>query len=238
MSKEQEFLTNSNATKRFISFEGGEGAGKTTQIRLLAARLKMAGYVVCCLREPGGTDIGEQIRQILLNPANISMAPLAELMLYQAARAQLIAEVICPALDEGKVVLVDRFFDSTTAYQAYARGIDRDIVDAANAIGTDGLVPSRTILLTQDVNIGLQKATQEGADRLEAEGQEFHAKVHDGFADLARSYSDRIVVVPCQEKKGDTHELIFAAVADLFNKKAAEPFEVTEQLLQETKNAG
>lgn len=220
----------------FISFEGGEGVGKSTQIRLLAERLRQAGYSVCCLREPGGTGIGEQIRRILLDTANTSMAPLAELLLYEAARAQLVSEMIRPALERGEVVLVDRFFDSTTAYQAFARGLEREVVDEANALGSDSLTPTRTILLDKDVDEGLVDATKEGADRLESEGHDFHAKVHDGFAELAREFPERFVTVPCQELKEDTHELVFAAVSDLFAAAAAQPFVVTEELLERIKD--
>ena len=214
-----------------ISFEGGEGVGKSTQIRLLADRLARAGYEVCCLREPGGTGVGEQIRAILLDNANTSMAPITELLLYEAARAQLVAEVIKPALAAGKVVLIDRFTDSTLAYQAFARGLDRNLVNTANIIGSSALVPTRTILLDKDVDEGLEKATQEGADRLEAEGREFHERVHEGFKYLAEQHPERIVIVPCQEQKEDTHEGVFAAVADLFNEQAAAPYEITEELL-------
>lgn len=219
----------------FISFEGGEGVGKSTQIRLLADRLRKAGYTVCCLREPGGTSIGEQIRKVLLSRDNTAMDPVAELMLYEAARAQLVNEVIKPALARGEVVLVDRYFDSTTAYQAYARGIDKNLVEQANKLGSDGLVPTRTILLDKDVLLGLDEATKEGADRLESEGQEFHTKVHEGFAQIAQENPERFVTVVCQERKEDTHELVFAAVADLLDEAAAAPYEVTEELLQAIK---
>lgn len=220
----------------FISFEGGEGVGKSTQIRLLADRLAKAGYTVRCLREPGGTGIGEQIREVLLSRENTAMAPMAELLLYEAARAQLVEEVIRPALERGEVVLVDRFFDSTTAYQAYARGLSKDLVERANALGSQGLIPTRTILLDKDVSTGLEEATQEGADRLEAEGLAFHEKVHEGFAELARQHPSRFVTVVCQELKEDTHELVFAGVADLFNEQAAASYEVTESLLQQIKD--
>ena len=219
-----------------ISFEGGEGVGKSTQIRLLADRLTQAGYEVCCTRDPGNTGIGEQVRAILLDRSNTALAPLAELLLYEAARAQLVEEVIRPALDAGKVVLVDRFTDSTLAYQAYARCLDRKLVDAANAIGSGGLVPTRTILLDQDMEAGLERATKNGADRMEAEGQSFHWRVHEGFEQLAREFPERIVTVKCQERKEDTHELIFAAVSDLFSKQAAEPYVVTTELLQKIKD--
>jgi len=218
-----------------ISFEGGEGVGKSTQIRLLAQRLTRAGYEVCCLREPGGTSIGEQIRSILLDSANSSLTPISELLLYEAARAQLVTEIIEPALAAGKVVLIDRFTDSTLAYQAYARGIDKELVDSANNIGSRALVPTRTILLDKDVDAGLEQATQFGADRMEAEGREFHERVHEGFKQLLEQYPERIIVVPCQERKEDTHEGVFAAVADLFNEQASEPFGISEELLLKIK---
>lgn len=219
----------------FISFEGGEGVGKSTQVCLLAARLEQAGYEVCCLREPGGTVIGEKIRHILLDTANTGMAPLAELLLYEAARAQLVAEVIAPALAAGKIVIVDRFIDSTWAYQAFARGLDQELVKTANALGSGGLVPMRTILLEQDVDTGLSQATQEGADRLEEEGLEFHQRVHAGFKQLSEDHPQRIIAVSCQERKEDTHELIFAAVADLFDARARKPFVVSEDMLSQIK---
>ena len=220
----------------FISFEGGEGVGKSTQIRLLADRLTKAGYEVCCLREPGGTTIGEQVRDILLDTSNTALAPIAELLLFEAARAQLVTEVIKPALAEGKVVLVDRFTDSTLAYQAFARGLDVALVNTANIIGSCALVPTRTVLLQKDVDEGLLKATEEGADRLESEGREFHVRVHEGFMRLAKEHYDRIAIVTCQELKEDTHEGVFAAVADLFNEQAAEPYIVSEELLQKIKD--
>lgn len=220
----------------FITFEGGEGVGKSTQIRLLADRLTQAGYEVCCLREPGGTNVGEQIRSLLLDCSNTSMVPVAELLLYEAARAQLVEEVIRPALGQGKVVLVDRFTDSSTAYQAYARGLNLDLVLTANSIGSGGLAPTRTILLDKDMQAGLESATSEGADRMEAEGSAFHQRVHDGFALLAREHPARITRVLCQERKEDTHELVFAAVADLLSEQAAKPYVVTEALLQKIKD--
>lgn len=219
----------------FISFEGGEGVGKSTQIRLLADRLTQAGYEVYCLREPGGTSVGEQIRSILLDCANANMAPIAELLLYEAARAQLVTEVIKPALAAGKVVLVDRFTDSTLAYQAFARGLDKELVNTSNIIGSCALVPTRTVLLDKDVDEGLKKAIEGGADRMEAEGREFHERVHEGFEYLAHRHDQRIVTVACQERKEDTHELVFAAVADLFNEQAARPYEISSELLQKIK---
>jgi dTMP kinase len=220
----------------FITFEGGEGVGKSTQIKLLQARLEANGYDVLCLREPGGTAIGEQIRAILLNPNNNSMEATSELLLYEAARAQLVNQVIKPALTAGQIVLCDRYFDSTFAYQARARGLDAGMVNQANRIGSDGLAPTRTILLEQDVSRGLQKATEDGADRLEAEGLEFHQKVHEGFDLLAATYPERIYKVKCQEKKQDTAVAVFDQLKDLFPKAANSSFTITDTLLQAIKD--
>ena len=138
----------------FITFEGGEGSGKSTQLKLLAHRLEGAGIAVRTLREPGGTAVGESIRAILLDPAHTGLDDTAEILLYEAARAQLVAEVIEPALEAGEIVLCDRFFDSTTAYQGYARGIALERVAALNHAATSGLAPDRTLLLDIVSGIG------------------------------------------------------------------------------------
>ena len=215
----------------FITFEGGEGAGKSTQIRLLQARLQYAGYQVLIMREPGGTRIGEQIRRILLDATNTDLTATSELLLYEAARAQLVIEVIRPQLARGKVVLCDRFADSTFAYQSQARGLSAALVDAANAIGTDGLVPDRTILLEQNIVDGLLKATEDGADRLESESLDFHQLVHDGFEILANTHPQRIFRISLQADKSQTAELVFERLSDLFDAPAARDFVITEQLL-------
>ncbi len=131
----------------FITFEGGDGVGKTTHIELLAHTLKEHGHEVVCVREPGGTKIGEEVRETLLDPENKEMSERCELLLYVAARAQIVSEVISPALERGAVVLCDRFIDSTLAYQGYARGIDKAFIDSANAFASMGVFPHRTILL-------------------------------------------------------------------------------------------
>ncbi len=175
------------ATGTFITFEGGEGTGKSTQIRLLAERLEAAGLTVRALREPGGTVVGEAVRRILLDPDHAELGVSTEILLYEASRAQLVDEVIRPALEAGEVVLCDRFFDSTTAYQGYARGIDLARIDALNAAATGGLVPDRTLVLDIDPAIGIRRATAESADRLEAEDLGFHVRVRDGFLAIAAS---------------------------------------------------
>jgi dTMP kinase len=213
----QEPSTNVNGL--FITFEGGEGAGKTTHIRFLADALRSQGRDVLCLREPGGTDIGEELRRILLSPSNDAMVNETELYLYEAARAQLVSQVIRPALDKGTVVLCDRFTDSTLAYQAYGRGLDRDFVESANEFACQGLHPDRTILLKTggSVHTGLVRAThRSGADRLERAGENFHERVNKGFDELALAYPDRIRVVVSADKKSQTARAIFDELSDIF----------------------
>jgi dTMP kinase len=180
----------------FITFEGGEGAGKSTQIALLADRLRAHGLTVTTLREPGGTAVGDRVRDLLLDPAHTGLDPRAELLLYEASRAELVAEEIAPRVAAGDVVLCDRFTDSTLAYQGYGRGLDLGGVRTLNDWATGGVVPDLTILLDVDPALGLTRATGSGADRLEAEDIAFHIRVREGFLALADAdASDRFVVI-------------------------------------------
>lgn len=201
----------------FVTFEGGEGAGKTTHIRFLAHTLEAMGREVLCLREPGGTSIGEQLRAVVLDPQNDAMSDECELMIYLAARAQLVSQVIKPALERGAVVLCDRFFDSTMAYQGYGRGLDRDLVRRANDFACQGIRPDRTILLVPpSARAGLARATTEGADRLESAGDAFHERVNAAFAQMASEEPARIRTVHSASKKSDTSRAVFAELVDLF----------------------
>jgi len=199
----------------FVTFEGGEGTGKSTQIRLLAERLEAAGLRVLMLREPGGTRVGELVRELLLDPAHGAMTARAELLLYEASRAQLVGEVIEPALSAGEIVLCDRFADSTIAYQGYGRGLPLDEVRALNAAATAGLVPDRTIVLDLDAEHGLARATGEGADRLESEAAAFHERVRDGFRTLAAEEPDRVRLIDATGAPDDVGARVAAALADL-----------------------
>ena len=203
----------------FISFEGGDGAGKTTHISFLAEALRDSGREVVCLREPGGTDVGEALRDLVLNPAYASMAPEAELLIYEAARAQIVYEVIRPALDRGAVVLCDRFFDSTVAYQAYGRGLSHSFVEQANAFACQETVPDRTVLIltTGTAQNSLERATRgRDGDRMERAGVAFHERVNQAFRDIAEAHPDRVRTVVSQPTKAQTARLVFSAVADLF----------------------
>jgi dTMP kinase len=174
----------------FITFEGPEGGGKSTQIRLLAAALEAQGRSVLMTREPGGTSIGDAVRQILLDPANIAMTPRAETLLFNAARAQLVEQVIRPALAAGKVVLCDRFADSTLAYQGYGHGQALEPLRQLAAYATNGLAPDYTILLDIEPAEGLRRK-RAGDDiewnRMEEHELAFHRAVRQGYLTLARA---------------------------------------------------
>ena len=166
-------------------FEGSEGAGKTTQLRLLAERLRSEGMDVLPLREPGGTSMGDAIRSLLLDPAQHISAQ-AEALLFMASRAQLVRDEIDPALDRGVVVLMDRFFLSTYAYQIDGRGLPEDQIRSANALATGGLIPDLTIILEMTATEGMERASARGKhDRIEQLGDEFHSRVERGFARYA-----------------------------------------------------
>jgi dTMP kinase len=171
----------------FISFEGGEGAGKTTQAELLAGRLTGMGRSVVTVREPGGTPMGERLREILLRD---SMSPWTEAMLYAAARTELVSQIIVPALRRGDDVVADRFLDSSLAYQGYGRGLDLHVLQRLQDAATAGLRPQLTIWLDIDAGAGLRRANNIGPhDRLERENLEFHQRVREGFSQLARDES-------------------------------------------------
>jgi len=180
----------------FITFEGVEGCGKSTQIKLLQTHLEDLGFDTILTREPGGTPVAERIRALLLDPENSDLLPMAELMLYSAARAQHVGECIRPAMDAGKVVLCDRFVDSTTAYQGAGREMEAAVLEALHELSTGGLMPNVTFLLDLPVEMGLARAGKRGAaDRLEQESMAFHQRVRDGFLALAQSEPKRIAVV-------------------------------------------
>lgn len=180
----------------FITIEGGEGTGKSTQVARLAELLRDAGLSVTVVREPGGTRVGEAVREILLDRVHAGLDARAELMLYEASRAQLVREVLMPALVAGGVVVCDRFTDSTTAYQGYGRGLPLCEVASLNRFATTGLEPDLTIVLDLDVVEGLGRAVGPGgADRLEAEEIEFHERVRDGFHRIAAEEPARVRVL-------------------------------------------
>jgi dTMP kinase len=180
----------------FITFEGPEGSGKTTQIQPLADFLRSQGREVLTLREPGGTPISEQIRAVLMNLANTAMHPRTEILLFLAARAQLVEEVIRPALARGQIVLCDRYADSTLAYQGYGHGVDLQTLRQLLHFATGGLQPDLTFLLDVDPLIGLRRKRKEGEwNRLDAYDESFHQRVRAGYRQLAQAEPQRWVIV-------------------------------------------
>ncbi len=174
----------------FVTIEGGEGTGKTTLLAALDARARADGLDVVTCREPGGTALGERLRTALLGADGAAPDPRAELLAFAAARAQLVAEVIRPALDRGAIVLCDRYADSTVAYQHHGRGLPRETVDAVNAAATGGLAPDLTLLLDLPPAEGLRRAGRAG-DYMERENLAFHERVRAGYLELARSVPER-----------------------------------------------
>ena len=185
----------------FITFEGPEGSGKSTQLRLLADYLRLNGYQVDTLREPGGTTIGDQIRDVLHDTANTAMVPMTEVMLYSASRAQLVEQCIRPALAEGHIVLCDRFADSTLAYQGYGRELDMGVLATLTTFATGSLRPDLTILLDLDVSRGLSRRRDEGEEmnRLDLEAVSFHERVRGGYHVLAAAEPARWVILDADQ---------------------------------------
>jgi dTMP kinase len=173
----------------FVSFEGLDGSGKTTQVERLRATLESEGREVVTAREPGGTELGERIRELVLH--GDEMAPWAEALLYAAARAELVAEVIEPALARGADVLLDRYLDSSVVYQGIARGLGLDEVLELNLQAVGGLLPDRTFVLAIDADSSLERLA-EGPDRIERAGSDFHADVAEGYERLAALYPERV----------------------------------------------
>lgn len=184
-----------SARGTFVTLEGVDGSGKSTQASLLVERLREQRREVVALREPGGTPISEKIRALLLDPENAEMADECELLLYEASRAQLVREVIEPALLRGAIVVCDRFYDSTHAYQHGGRGLSDALVSRANELGCCGLSPDVTLVLDIDPAAALARATAQGADRLEAEGLAFQQRVRKDYLALAKADPARVRVI-------------------------------------------
>ena len=201
------------AKGHFITVEGIDGVGKSTQAALIEAVLDSAGYDVLRLREPGGVKISEQIRAILLDPANAEMGDVCELLLYEAARAQLVHQVIRPALAAGKTVVCDRFYDSTMAYQAFADGLDRNMVSQANELAVDGCRPDLTLVFDLPVEDALRRRSgREAEDRLELKGLEFQERVAAGFRAVAADEPDRVKLI---DAGGSIAEVFSGVAAEL-----------------------
>jgi len=180
----------------FLTFEGTDGSGKTTQIKLVEEHLRQKGYEVVLSREPGGTKVSELIRDLVLAPENAEIVPLTEMILYAASRAQHVAQVIKPAVEAGKIVICDRFVDSSYAYQGCGRGIDLKIVADVNRVAIDGMSPDITFFLDIDPEIAIKRRVNAtGADRIEQEKIDFHKRVYDGYKKMAALYPGRIKTI-------------------------------------------
>lgn len=201
---------------KFITIEGCEGVGKSTQTKLLMDYLEKKGKKIYYTREPGGTSVSEQIRKIILDPENSEMDALTELLLYVAARRQLVTEVIKPKLDEGYYVICDRFTDSTLAYQGYARGLDKNVIKRLNALVTEGVNIDITIFL--DLNPTESFKRKGGADvndRLESETAAFHGKVYEGYKQIAAEEPERVAVINADDEK----EIVLGRIIDALVEK-------------------
>lgn len=197
----------------FVTFEGIDGCGKTTQLKLAEEYLTAQNLPLLVLREPGSTPLSEKIRDILLD-RKLKISPTSELMLYVAARAELVRSAIAPALESGKVVLCDRFHDSTTAYQGYGRGIDIQLLHKIHRLAVGHNQPDLTFFIDVDYDTSLARRKKD-SDRLESESEEFFDKVRGGFLDIARMEPERVVVLD----GGESIDAIFEEVKDCLKKK-------------------
>ena len=224
-------------TGKFITFEGIDFSGKSVQAELLTKRLDSTGKVVQLFREPGGTEISEKIRDILLDRRWDAMSHITEMLLYSAARAQLVEEKILPALKQGHIVICDRFYDSTTAYQGYGRGIDIDVIERIHAIATAGVVPDVTFVLDLPPEIALSRQAnvqhsnslkspenrdqssgmgREGElDRLELQGLEFYQRVRQGYLLLAKQHPQRMHVIDATQTIETIHQKIWKIITQI-----------------------
>ena len=212
---------------RFITFEGIEGSGKTTQIQMLSNHLEERGIDHLLTREPGGTPIGDQVRGLVLNPDNTAMTPTCELLLYAAARAQHIEQVIRPALLAGRLVLCDRFKDATMAYQGSGRGIRLDLIDALHGLENLSIQPDLTILFDLEAQVALERARardhtrRRDETRFEQESLEFHERVRSGYLEMARREPGRFVVVNARGTLEEVHRRVVESMDRFLTSRGA-----------------
>lgn len=207
-------------TGLFITMEGSDGAGKTTQIEKLKDYLSNKGYDIILCREPGGTIISEEIRKVILNKDFTEMGYMTELLLYASARAQLVEQVIRPALRKGKVVICDRFVDSSAVYQGVARGLGVDLVYEVNQYAIGDTFPDITILLDIPGEVGISRKKNQGElDRMELEEAAFHDKVSDGYRILAEKFPDRIKKIDATKTIDEIHDQIIGIITELIQGK-------------------
>ncbi|MBT2637414.1 MULTISPECIES: dTMP kinase [unclassified Bacillus (in: firmicutes)] len=204
----------------FITIEGPDGSGKTTILQMLAQNLEKEGYAVVATREPGGIDIAEQIREVILDPENTAMDPRTEALLYAAARRQHLAEKVKPALEEGKIVLCDRFVDSSLAYQGHARGLGINEVYSINEFAIENMMPAMTLYFDVAPEIGLERINKNKGrevNRLDLEKLDFHQKVREGYLILAEMFPKRIVKVDASKELDTVYGQAEAEIKTLIN---------------------
>jgi dTMP kinase len=199
----------------FITFEGGEGCGKSTQSRILYQRLKKLKKKALLIHEPGVTALGKKVTSLLKWSKDIKISPIAELLLFNVSRNQLITEVIKPNLVKGIVVICDRYADSTTAYQGYGRELDLNSVKVANALGTQGLIPDLTILMDIPVEVGFSRNQGKKPDRFEKENLSFHKRVREGYLKLAKAEPKRWLVIDATKNKEEITGIIWQRVSKI-----------------------
>lgn len=209
----------------FISFEGNDGSGKSSVIEAIREELINRGFSIVQTREPGGSKIAEKIRQVILDTDNIGMDDKTEALLYAASRREHVTKTILPAIENGQIVLCDRFIDSSLAYQGYARGLGIDEVYNMNQFATDGVLPDLTLLVCVRPEIGLARITNNhrGAlDRLELEKMSFHQKVYEGYLEVQKKFSDRIVIIDGEKSKEEVKEAALKVVLEYLRGKGNE----------------
>lgn len=192
----------------FITFEGPEGCGKSTHARLLCNLLREHSYDYLLTREPGGTKAGEEIRRLLLHSDGVEISSMTELFLFEAARSQIVEELITPNLAKRRIVVCDRFSDATVCYQGYAGGLDVKVIAALNSMATGGLKPDLTILLDVEAGTGLGRAKRKGSDRMERKELAYHSRVRSGYLKLAKRYPSRIKLIRVADDIEDTQECV------------------------------
>jgi len=201
----------------FITFEGIDGCGKTTQIELLTEQLKKNHQDFIVFREPGGTKIGEKIRHILLDNGNMAMEAKTELLLYSASRYQLSKQQLIPEIKKGKVVICDRFYDSTTAYQGYGRGLDINFINSLNKFATDSLVPDLTFFIDISLQERKKRIRNDQLDRLESEQNHFHERVREGFLKICKNNEDRFVKINGEKPVKEISNIIWENIGRKLN---------------------
>ena len=204
----------------FITFEGGEGCGKSVQAIMLYNRLCQTAIPVILTHEPGGTPIGDEVCRLLKWTEDFDITPLTELLLFNAARSQLVIEVIKPNLEKGKVVICDRFADSTTVYQGYGRGLDLKVIKQVNNTATQGLMPELTIMLDLAAKAGLARKQAERQDRFEKQDIAFHERIRQGYLELAASEPQRWLVIDATQSQEEIAEIIWQKVSQLLHRGA------------------